>query len=70
MMLDGFRIARFVEDDTALDCFGPLYIAQLGLRMILIFAETLFMTKNHRVGAALYFCLHCRYEFRKRNHGR
>ena len=49
-MLDGFRLARFIEDDNAIDCFGPLYIAQLALRIILVFSETLFMTKNHRVG--------------------
>ena len=48
-MLDGFRLARFLEDDNAIDCFGPLYIAQLALRIILVFSETLFMTKNHRV---------------------
>ena len=48
-MLDGFRLARFIEDDDAINCFGPLYIAQIALRVVLVFSETLFMTKNHKV---------------------
>ena len=49
-MLDGFRLARFIQDGDAIDCFGPMYILQLILRIILVFSETLFMTKNHKVG--------------------
>ena len=49
IMLDGFRLARFIEDDDAINCFGPLYIAQIALRVVLVFSETLFMTKNHKV---------------------
>ena len=48
--LDGFRLARFIQDGDAIDCFGPMYILQLILRIILVFSETLFMTKNHKVG--------------------
>ena len=49
IMLEGFRVSRFIENEKAIDCFGPLYTAQIVLRVLLVFSETLFMTKNHTV---------------------
>ena len=49
IMLEGFRVSRFIENEKAIDCFGPLYTTQIILRVLLVFSETLFMTKNHTV---------------------